>query len=122
VLLGKIHVGEHVVVGCVHHGRELGLLLAQGVGNDSPLRFGVDLGFLREDRIQHRRHRSALLSWGVGENVSQPASCGILIKQARADHQGDNQRRLQHSVGQHPGKHAERRAAATEWPRRSRHL
>ena len=31
----------------------------------------------------------------------QPASSGILIKQARAEHHGDDQRQLHHSMGQH---------------------
>ncbi|MFC5739261.1 ATP-binding protein [Sinirhodobacter huangdaonensis] len=31
----------------------------------------------------------------------QPARSGILIKQARAEHHGDDQRQLHHSMGQH---------------------
>jgi len=48
VLTGEVHVGKHVVAGGVHHGRKLELLVAQGVGNDSPLGLGFGLGVLKK--------------------------------------------------------------------------
>ena len=33
----------------------------------------------------------------------QPAGRGVLIKQARAEYHGDDQRQLHHSLGQQPG-------------------
>ncbi len=48
VLTREAHVGQDVVAGGVHHGCELGLLVANRVGNDRPLGLGFDLGFLKK--------------------------------------------------------------------------
>ena len=71
--------GQHVVAGVVHQGAELGLLLAQGVSHDLPLGFGLGLGLLCEDRLQHRRHRGALLGRGVSQGVAHPVNAAPLM-------------------------------------------
>jgi hypothetical protein len=51
VLAGKVHVGQHVVARGVHEGAELWLLLAQRIGDDAPLGFGVGLGLPRAKMV-----------------------------------------------------------------------
>ncbi|KFI24621.1 hypothetical protein CG50_09560 [Paenirhodobacter enshiensis] len=55
------------------------MLLAQGVRHDGPLRLGVGLGFLGEDRLQHRRYRGALLRRSMGPFIAHPVNATTLL-------------------------------------------
>jgi len=79
VLAGEGHVGENVVARDVHEGAKLGLLLPERVGDDSPLGLRFGLGILGEDRLQHRRHRRALLGRGVRQGVAHPVNPAALM-------------------------------------------
>jgi len=79
VLTREGHVGQDVVAGAVHQGAELGLLLAQGVGHYLPLDFGLGLGLLREDGLQHCGHGRALLGRGVDQRIPHPVNAAPLV-------------------------------------------
>ena len=72
MVLGEVHVGQHVLAQGIHHRAELGLLLTKRVGDDVPLRRGLGLGLLGEDGLQHGGDGSALLGRGIGERVAHP--------------------------------------------------
>jgi hypothetical protein len=71
--------------GGVHEDAELFDLLAQCVGDGFPLGLGVGLGFLSEDRLQHRRNRVALLGRRMCQRVSHPVNPAPLVVSATID-------------------------------------
>ena len=84
-------IGSDVVAGAVHQGTELWLLLAQSVGHDLPLGFGLGLDLLSEDRFQNCRHVRALLGRRMGQGVSHPVNAAPLVSRVEDPPRGSSQ-------------------------------
>jgi hypothetical protein len=87
VLLGEAHVGEHVLLGLVEEGGELGQLRADLVGHLAPLGAGRVGMILGEGRGDEGRDDASAVFAGMGEGVAHEVHPAALP--GGAEHAGD---------------------------------
>jgi hypothetical protein len=75
---GKAHVGEHVVLGLVHEGGELGQLGPELVGDPAPLRLGGLGAVLGEGGRHEGRDDAPAALAGMGERVAHGVDAAAL--------------------------------------------
>ena len=78
MLLGVVHVGEHVLARGVHQSTQLAVPVAQRIGDLVPLGEGLGFGVLDEDGADHGCDRDALLGGCVAKEVAGPVHAPAL--------------------------------------------